>query len=226
MTSINATANIKRQGATDAQRAQPRYLQISNELMMQIAAGQFAVGSHLPSEFELCRRYRISRHTVREALRRLHESGLVVRRRGSGTEVIARTHASSYKQPINSIADLLQYGADTKVHVQRKGRIACGASLAPLLDCEKGKEWLRIETLRSRPDSPHPICLANLYLNVDLPDIDDRVSTLEGPVSATVGSPALRALRRYFDENGRLIELSDSIHPGDRFSYVMHLLRD
>jgi DNA-binding GntR family transcriptional regulator len=39
------------------------------------------------------------------------------------------------------------------------------------------------------------------------------------------GSPALRAIRRYYDNTGRLIELSKAIHPGERFTYVTSLVR-
>ena len=39
------------------------------------------------------------------------------------------------------------------------------------------------------------------------------------------GGPALRAIRRYYDHNGRLIELSNAIHPGERFTYVTSLVR-
>jgi DNA-binding GntR family transcriptional regulator len=42
---------------------------------------------------------------------------------------------------------------------------------------------------------------------------------------ATDGGPALRAIRRYYDQNGRLIELSNAIHPGERFTYTTSLVR-
>jgi DNA-binding GntR family transcriptional regulator len=39
------------------------------------------------------------------------------------------------------------------------------------------------------------------------------------------GGPALRAIRRYYDRQGRLVELSNAIHPGERFTYVTSLVR-
>ena len=42
---------------------------------------------------------------------------------------------------------------------------------------------------------------------------------------AADGGPALRAIRKYYDRNGRLIELSNAIHPGERFTYVTSLVR-
>lgn len=40
-------------------------------------------------------------------------------------------------------------------------------------------------------------------------------------LKAKAHSPALRTLRLYYDTTGRLLEVSDSIHPGERFSYSM-----
>jgi hypothetical protein len=39
------------------------------------------------------------------------------------------------------------------------------------------------------------------------------------------GASALRTLRLYHDETGRVLEASDSVHPGDRFAYSMDLRR-
>lgn len=39
------------------------------------------------------------------------------------------------------------------------------------------------------------------------------------------GEPGLRIVRRYYDSTGRLLEVADSIHPSDRFSYRMQLTR-
>jgi GntR family transcriptional regulator len=35
--------------------------------------------------------------------------------------------------------------------------------------------------------------------------------------------PALRILRCYLDANARVVEVSVSVHPGDRFAYAMHI---
>jgi GntR family transcriptional regulator len=39
------------------------------------------------------------------------------------------------------------------------------------------------------------------------------------------GAPALRILRRYYSEQGTLLEVADNIHPSDRFTYRMELRR-
>ena len=49
-------------------------------------------------------------------------------------------------------------------------------------------------------------------------DADDAAN-----LGAQAGAPALRILRRYFDDHGRLMEVAENIHPGDRFTYRMQL---
>jgi DNA-binding GntR family transcriptional regulator len=46
-------------------KPQPRYQKISEELLGDISAGKFPVGSMLPTELELCERFTVSRFTVR-----------------------------------------------------------------------------------------------------------------------------------------------------------------
>jgi GntR family transcriptional regulator len=51
-------------------------------------------------------------------------------------------------------------------------------------------------------------------------DVDDAANLGVAP-----GRPGLRIIRRYFDADGRLVEVADNIHPSDRFSYKMQLTR-
>jgi len=44
-------------------------------------------------------------------------------------------------------------------------------------------------------------------------------------LGAAPGAPALRIVRRYYTEAGQLLEVSDNVHPSDRFSYRMQLHR-
>ena len=78
---------------------EPRYAEVASDLLTRIARGEYPVGSLLPKEVELSRSYGISRHTMREALRRLSDAGVVSRRRRAGTEVIAAQPSTSYRQP-------------------------------------------------------------------------------------------------------------------------------
>jgi DNA-binding GntR family transcriptional regulator len=164
--------------------ARPRYQRVADDLMQRIGAGKYPVGAYLPTEMELCRQYGISRHTVREALRRLRDAGLVSPRRRVGTEVVAHTPPLSYRQPTNSIGDLLQYAEETRLAVLETRSVAAGASLAETLECTPGDRWLRVRSLRSAPGDARPVCMTTAYVHAELPDIERHVAELSGPMSA------------------------------------------
>src|SRR5271170_6502285 len=67
----------------------PKYRQIYEDLHSAIRTGSFQPGERLPSETVLGERYNTSRITVAKALNELHLQGLVSRRAGSGTHVLA-----------------------------------------------------------------------------------------------------------------------------------------
>jgi GntR family transcriptional regulator len=62
--------------------------EIAEDLRRRIVEGEFAPGSRLPSEADLCSHYRVSRVTVRTAAKALESQGLVDIRHGSGMYVV------------------------------------------------------------------------------------------------------------------------------------------
>ncbi|MBW2063760.1 MAG: GntR family transcriptional regulator [Deltaproteobacteria bacterium] len=68
---------------------EPAYVQLINILKGQIAAGTYLPGSRLPSESQLCKRYKVSPMTVRRSIKVLLDQGVVTTIQGSGTFVRA-----------------------------------------------------------------------------------------------------------------------------------------
>jgi GntR family transcriptional regulator len=74
--------------ATVARQRRPSLVDIAEEaLRTWLSTGRHRAGERLPPEQELSSHLGISRGTLRTALRRLEESGEIVRRQGSGTYV-------------------------------------------------------------------------------------------------------------------------------------------
>lgn len=61
--------------------------QLTESLIDAVVAGRFAVGQPLPPERELADQLEVNRATLRQAVGRLEQIGLVTRRQGSGTVV-------------------------------------------------------------------------------------------------------------------------------------------
>ena len=83
------------ESASFAREAKPSLVDIAEDaLRAWLATGRHRPGERLPPEQELSAHLGISRGTLRTALRRLEESGEIVRRQGSGTYVGRATSTS------------------------------------------------------------------------------------------------------------------------------------
>ncbi len=65
----------------------PLYFQIAEPIAQMILSRQLETGTRIEDELSMAKRLKVSRPTARRALQRLVDQGLVVRRRGVGTQV-------------------------------------------------------------------------------------------------------------------------------------------
>lgn len=146
---------------------EPQYKQLARVLLAKMHSGEYAVGSLLPTELDLCEMFKTSRHTVREALRQLQQQGVVSRRARVGTRVLAQESTVSYQQSLDSIEDLIQFG-ETNIRVvkQLNKDYVMDMPTAAELDCAPGSRWLQVRTVRL--DEKHdlrPVCWTENYVD-------------------------------------------------------------
>jgi GntR family transcriptional regulator, transcriptional repressor for pyruvate dehydrogenase complex len=84
------------------------YEEVVGQLHQLIEAGKLKAGDRLPSERELAETFRVSRSSVREAIKTLENEGLVITRPGSGTFITA----VNVEAIIAPLASLLSRGKD------------------------------------------------------------------------------------------------------------------
>lgn len=132
--------------------------------MADIRAGTYPVGSRLPTESELCSRLKVSRHTVRDALRILVELGLVRRRPRAGTTVIAQHPGPRYQPSISSMSDLKLFAGLLKQKLLAVEDCAVEAELAAALEMAAGTQWTRATLLRMFPDDDVPLIHGEIYV--------------------------------------------------------------
>jgi DNA-binding GntR family transcriptional regulator len=154
-----------------------RYLQVRETLGREIAEGRYPVGQKFPTDQELCARFSVSRHTIREALRDLQQEGVLTRQRGAGT-VVASPSPPPYVQAVASLGELDNYAAETRLEVLVEGVITVPEPLAMQLDCLIGSRWLRFGGLRYRKGDSNPLCWTEVFLTEDL--IKDRTVLSNG----------------------------------------------
>src|SRR6202020_1886987 len=81
-------------GTIDRRSPMPLYFQLARLLIDDINSGRWQAGERLPSESEICERYGVSRATVRQALLRLENEGMIQRLKGRGTFISDARHRS------------------------------------------------------------------------------------------------------------------------------------
>lgn len=139
-------------------------MELRETLAQEIATGIHPVGGRFPTEYQLCDRFGVSRHTVREALRALEDNGLLSRQAGAGTKVLARTSETRYSRLADTLDDLSDSFAGTRLEIGHEGIVRVRETLAELLGAEPDGRWLRYAGIRRRIDSPLPICWNEIYI--------------------------------------------------------------
>lgn len=90
------------------------YRDIASAIRARIAAGEFPPGTPLPSESVWCAEYGVARNTLRRALARLAEDGLITTRPGMGRVVTSEARSEKttprYRQIAAELRTLIASG--------------------------------------------------------------------------------------------------------------------
>jgi GntR family transcriptional regulator len=87
----------------DRSSPMPLWAQLEADLRRRLDGGEFDDGQ-FPTDLELTEGYRVSRHTVREAVRHLNRTGLLKRERGRGTVV----NRAEFEQSLGTLYSLFE----------------------------------------------------------------------------------------------------------------------
>lgn len=154
----------------------PRYLELAELFRAEILAGKFAREGQFPTEAVLCERHRVSRFTVREALRMLQAEGLIRRRRGSGTLVQpASARAGALHQPLSNVEEILQYASHTRFVFQRHGKRRLPKKYAEQIGITAPEFWFHFSGIRTPAGNGLPIAVTDVYVHLDLREAAERL---------------------------------------------------
>ena len=148
------TARVEPLGAhqLDRRGATPLWVQLLADLRRRLGAGEFS--ATFPGELALVAEYRVSRHTVREALRRLREEGLVVAERGRPPRLASPTEIA---QPLGTPYSLFQSVEATgrvQRNVVRTLDVRADGVVAARLGLEESTPLVHLERLRFSDEEP------------------------------------------------------------------------
>ena len=135
----------------------PKYAQISQWLIDMIQKGRFVVHEKLPSESRLSELFQVNRNTVRQAISDLVAKGLVQKRNGVGSFVIARSIVP-VKYTLRNISsftdDMVRMGITPRTRPIRQSVIVAPPEVAEKLMLGKQNRVILTERLRLGNDLP------------------------------------------------------------------------
>src|SRR5690242_17010431 len=130
----------------------PLWAQLLADLRRRLGAGEFA--ATFPGELALVGEYRVSRHTVREALRRLRDEGLVVAERGRAPRLVTPTEIA---QPLGrpySLFQAVEAAGRVQRSVVRTLDVRADGVVAARLGLEESTPLVHLERLRLADAEP------------------------------------------------------------------------
>lgn len=175
----------------------PYYKRLAGILMEEIRAGRWGIGASMPTEKELCDTYGVSRHTIREALRQLESRGLIARRQGSGSTVVATTPPVRYEQNTQTIEDMLHHGAATRLHVLESHEMAPDANQYASQVAQLAKTpcvWVR--SIRYPRNDARPLALVDVYVAIRSKTQHKRLLNLDTAAKEIVATVDVQKIER------------------------------
>jgi len=134
--------------------AQPRYLQIKNDILDKIHTGVLQADDRIPSEHKLAKQFSVSRLTVQRAIRELVSEGLLRRTQGSGTFVTDMTHRFSLIEVRDVVDEIIRLGGEPGTEVLLQRRVVPPPDVTELLELEDGQEVFHVALLQNMDGQP------------------------------------------------------------------------
>lgn len=162
----------------------PRYAGVEETLRRRISKGAYKRGDSLPSETRLAEEFSVSRFTVREALRRLSDAGLISRQQGARSSVTgsATEPVPTYTFSVGSAEDLTRYASDTYLDILETEQISVRAPLTRFLCCREQKEWLLLTGVRRDASDDRTVGYTEVYLWAEFADQISEITVRGHPI--------------------------------------------
>ncbi|HEX9683354.1 MAG TPA: GntR family transcriptional regulator [Acidimicrobiales bacterium] len=137
--------------AIDRSHPLPLWAQVLDDLRRRLDGGEF--GERFPTDAELSSTYGVSRHTVREAVRRLTDAGLIQRERGRGTFVTAPVIEQAWGSLYSLFRSVEAQGFEQRSRVLALDE-TIDPSVATRLELPGDAPLVRLERIRFAGDDP------------------------------------------------------------------------
>ena len=230
----------------------PLHKQAEELLRNLIGREEYRNGKYLPNEIELSEQLQISRNTLRQAINKLVYEGLLVRKKGVGTQVINKKVFSSASNWMSFSEEMKVLGITVQnfeLHVYKE---MPSSEAVSFFEIESDTRIIRLERLRGKEDFPfvyfvsefnpaipltgsenynRPLyeMLANDY-SIQVKTSKEEISAasannfIAGKLGIKPGEPILIRKRFVLDINNIPIEHNIGYYRADSFTYTIECL--
>lgn len=137
----------------DPHHPTPLYAQVE-EVLKERLRREWRPGEQIPSEAQLCEQYQISRITLRHAIARLVNQGLLERGRGRGT-FVRDTHLTAEVRSVSSFTDeISNLGMKAGSTIKAIERVPADFEHSEIFGIPEGDELIRISRIRTGDGVP------------------------------------------------------------------------
>tara|TARA_Y100000590_G_scaffold218489_1_gene247405 strand:- start:9612 stop:10361 length:750 start_codon:yes stop_codon:yes gene_type:complete len=183
----------------------PLYQNIANMLIEDIQSGKFPLKEMMPTEKELCLKYDVSRHTIREALRILSDLKLVNRQPGLGTVVKSTDSQFCFIQSINNLNEILSYSDKTHLTILNKSSIQIDKQTSKIIGAKLDSSWTKISAIRKVTKSNKPICWSDIYVKPEYSDITNELAKNE---TSNNSMPVFQVIEKKYSLNVQKVKVN------------------
>jgi GntR family transcriptional regulator len=132
----------------------PLYHQVKTSILREIESGRWRPEDRLPSEDDLAERFRVSKITVRQAMRDLAERGYIRREQGRGTFVQRPPLIEGPRKLTSFTEEMRKQGAQASSEVLEQGTAPASAEVAAMLAIGEDEPVFRLRRLRLADGDP------------------------------------------------------------------------
>lgn len=156
----------------------PLHAQAEKVLRELIESDEYKSGKFLPKEVELSRQLNISRNTLRQAITRLVNEGLLVRKKGVGTKVAKKGISVGVKNWLSFSQEMKRLGIEVRNYELHLCYKEPSQEIASFFDIEPSSRCLVLERLRGSKENPFVYFVSYFNPNLPLTGEEDYIKPL------------------------------------------------
>lgn len=209
----------------------PLYVQVLDRFLHAIDNKTLKEGDKIGNEYELCEQFKVSRFTLRQALKELENDGYIYKKRGKGTYIgIKKLETNLMQRPVFTTDEFIEKGVDFTNIILKKKIIKPPARVRVILQLSENSKVNYIERLRKIENGIDYVTLIYVsekyckgYINTDLESHKSSIHIIEEKYNLTI-TKVERSLEPIPPEKYDWIVKILKMEKGEWFHYMQSII--